>query len=481
MILFKFMERGLGLISTMILARVLVPADFGVIAMAMSIVFALELLNSFSFDTVLIQKQNADDVHYNTAWSFKVIFGLLGCTGLSILASPAAGFYDEPALESIIYFLAFGTLIEGLGNIGIVEFRKQLRFDKEFQFLLTKKLVGFCVTLSLAFYLGNYWALVIGILTLRVTGCVMSYVVHPYRPTFSFAAWRELFSFSIWLFINNLLYFVRVRSADFIVGKISGAKGLGVFSVSYEIGELPTMEIISPINRAVFPGYSKISDNLELLRDAYLNVVSMVALVALPAGAGVAAIAELLIPVFLGSKWLDTIPLIKILAFHGAITAMQVNIASVYLALSRPRILTWLSCANAVTLLPVLFFLSFEYGPKGAAWAYLISSAALIPLNYLIMFKTLRLPVRSFIDTVWRPVLATTGMFFIVQTYTQSIYTVDPKVLDIFYLIVGIILGAVSYILLITGLWLMSAKPAGAEQHVLDLLLSRLRLYVKAT
>ena len=240
MVLFKFTERGLGLISTIILARLLLPADFGLIAMAVSIIAVLELLNSFGFDTVLIQNPDANRSHYDTAWTFNVIFGTASSLILFLLASPAAAFYDEPRLEMVIDFLAIGTFIQGLGNVGVVAFRKELEFNKEFKFLVAKKLISFCITVPLAFILKNYWALVIGMLAGKSAGMALSYLVHPYRPRFSLAARHELFQFSKWLLLNNLLFFLRFRSAHFIIGKTAGTHALGLYTIAYEISNLPT-------------------------------------------------------------------------------------------------------------------------------------------------------------------------------------------------------------------------------------------------
>jgi len=162
MVAFKLIERSIGLISTIILARLLEPGDFGLVAMATAFLGLLMLLTSFSFDVVLIQKLNPDRHLYDTAWTFNVIFGCVLAFMLVIAAIPLAQFYNESRLEEILYVLAFSTLLGGFGNIGPVAFRKDLQFHKEFYFQLAKKLIGFTVCMSLAFTLRNYWALVWG-------------------------------------------------------------------------------------------------------------------------------------------------------------------------------------------------------------------------------------------------------------------------------------------------------------------------------
>ena len=479
MVLYKFAERGLGLISTIILARLLVPSDFGLIAMAMSIIALLELLYSFGFDMALIQNPDAGRKHYDTAWTFNVILGTISALILLVIAGPSAAFYDEPRLEIVIYFLAIGTFVQGLGNIGVVRFRKDMEFNKEFKFLAAKKLIAFSVTVPLAFILESYWALVIGMLTGKSAGMVLSYLVHPYRPRFSLAARQELFQFSKWLLLNNLLFFLRFRSAHFIIGKTAGINSLGLYTVAYEISNLPTTELIAPINRAVFPGYAKMSADKEKLRESFLNVISIITLFALPAGTGIAAVAPQLVHVVLGVKWMDAVPLIQILAFFGVITALQTNTAYIYLAVGKPRVTTLLAGLYVLLLIPTLIWLASIDGAAGAAWAYLIVALLLLPANFIFIMRQLDIRLKQILSIMWRPVTAAIAMSLIVSQTVQHLSYVSEPYQAFAQLFAGIIAGALSYCLILLGLWFYSSKPHGAEQLILDLLAQKIPALAK--
>ena len=162
MVILKLVVRSIGLVSTLILVRLLEPSDFGIVAMAMSIVAALELLTAFGFDITLIQNQKADAAEYDTAWTLNVLLGAGAAVLLIVLAHPAAGFYEEPALVPVFQVIAIVSLLQGLENIGMVDFRKHLKFEKEFLFHVLVKMFGFVVTIALAFKLRSYWALVLG-------------------------------------------------------------------------------------------------------------------------------------------------------------------------------------------------------------------------------------------------------------------------------------------------------------------------------
>jgi O-antigen/teichoic acid export membrane protein len=478
MILLRLAVRGLGFINTMILVRLLIPADFGIVAMAMSVIAILEIFGAFNFDVALIQKQDAERKHFDTAWTFNLLFGFCAAVSLVVLASPVAQFYNEARLQPVLVALGFAPLIRGLENIGVVTFRKELTFRKEFLYRGLEKLSAICVTIPLAFYWRNYWALVAGILLSQAIGVGLSYVMQPYRPRPSLKAWGELFHFSKWLFLNNLSTVLRFRLSDFIIGKLGGVTGLGFYTVGYEISNLPTTELVAPINRAVFPGYSRLSYDLCALRQGYLNVVAMIALISMPAGIGIAATADLFVPVLLGAKWTTIIPLIEILAIYGVLTAMQTNTFSVYWALGKPEIAPIFSFVFLAIFVPLLIVLTKAYWLMGAAWSMVITSAILLPINYAFVFRLLQLRLQVFFAHVWRPLVGSLSMYVVVRAFIQ---VVDGTRASSMFGMIGlflmaVLIGAVMYTVTVLILWRLAGSPDGSEYIVSSKLLDCLRL-----
>lgn len=473
MVLFKLSERSLGLISTIVLARLLIPQDFGIVALATSVIAVLELFSAFSFDIALIQNQQAERRHYDTAWTFNVLFAIVSALVLVLLAVPASHFYSEPGLKAVIYTLAIGTVIGGFENIGIVAFRKELQFNKEFKFLIAKKLISFTVTVTMAFWLQNYWALVIGMLTNKSAGLLISYIAHPYRPRLSLAAYKELIHFSKWLLINNFLHFLTNRGNDFIIGKLVGAKGLGLFNISYEISNLTSTQLVAPINRAVLPGYAKYSDSLEKLREGYLNVSSLIIMFALPAATGIAAVAQLFVPVVLGEKWLATIPLIQVLAFYGAINALEANVYIIYITIGKPKITTYLSTLHVSILIPVLIFATMHYGIEGSAWGFLVTTLSVLPLKLFVLFKNLQLKFHQYLATTWRTAVSSALLYLAVSAYVDFSRVNNTLASEMGHFIIAVILGVVVFVSAILGLWWLSGKPRHAELLILEKLAQR--------
>lgn len=474
MVLFKLVERSLGLVSTLILARLLVPADFGLVAMALSFIFMAELLTAFGFDVALIQNQSATVEHYNTAWTGNFLLGISITVLMLTFAAPIADFYRKPEVTWIVCALALGPSLSGLENIGVIAFRKEMDFRREFSFQVSRKIIAFLVVVPLAFLLRNYWALVAGILVSKLAGTVISYLMHPFRPRFTLSKFRELFRFSRWLLFNNAVSFFKERSSDFFIGRIHGASPLGVYNISYELANLPSTELSAPINRALLPGFARMTTAQEVT-SAYGNTVGVLALVTLPAAAGLLAIAPYVVLVVLGTKWLDAIPLMELLSFNGALLMFHSSMCAVLIARGHPAQVTLTNGTYVVLLLALLALFSWRFGTVGVAYAALLSSVLTTPIYLWHLRRRLNIEAAVFVRAVWRPFIAAGLMAVVVREALPQFHPDMPIGIAAAWLISGVAIGVATYFLVAGALWLTAGRPAGAELVVLERLKSLIR------
>jgi lipopolysaccharide exporter len=469
MVLFKLVERSLGLVSTLILARLLVPADFGIVAMAMSFVFMAELLTAFGFDVALIQNQSATEAHYNTAWTGNLMLGALITALMLAGAVPIANFYQRPELTWVVTALAFGPLLSGAENIGVVAFRKELDFRREFRFQISRKLIAFCVVVPLAFVLRNYWALVIGTLVSKLSSTVISYLMHPFRPRLTLSQFRPMLHFSRWLLMNNVVSFLKERSSDFFIGRLHGPRALGVYNIGYEFAHLPSTELSAPINRALLPGFAKMT-RPEEIRAAYANAVGLLALLTLPAAAGIFAVAPFLVPVILGPKWIEAVPLMQVLAFNGALLLFHSSMCTVLVGRGHPASVT-LANAVYVALLVLALWLAAGLGVRGAAYAVLGTSLLSTPVYLYQMRRCLGVGPTVFMVAIARPLIAAALMAATLHVLLPAAEPGQSVGEALFWLAIGVGAGFLSYVFLALALWTLARRPAGPEQ----LLWSKLR------
>ena len=474
LVLFKLADRSVGFVSTMVLARLLAPADFGLVAMAMAVVAMSELMSAFGFDTAIIQRQDARRAHYDTAWTFNVVFGVAVAMLLVLLSFPAAGFYQDPRLTPILQVLALGALVSGFENIGTVAFRKQLDFRSEFRFLLFKRLATFVVTIALAISFRDYWALIAGVVTGKLASVWISYRLHPFRPRLDLSARADLFHFSKWLLLSNTIQFIQTRSTDFIIGRTVGSHGLGIYTVAMEIATLPSTELIAPLNRAVYPAYSRLAHDPAALRERFFEVFAMIALIALPVAFGLAVVAEPAVRVLLGAKWLETVPIIRVAALVGLVGALQSNLYLVILALGRPRANTLLAGTIALIALPAIVIASLRYGIIGAAWAN-FGAAIVSFIGIGIVFTRITgYPIRRIAAALWRPTLAALLMAAAVLPTDRALIESGTD-FAVFRLCLLIVIGSLTYSSGVLGCWWLAGMPEGAESRAVDLLLRRVR------
>lgn len=470
MVLFKLLERSIGLISTLILARVLIPEDFGVVAMAMTFIAMAELLTAFGFDIALIQNQDATIEHFNSAWTGNVLLGASITVLMTLAAQPIAEFYRSPELFWVVICLAFGPLIAGAENIGVVAFRKELTFRREFVFQLSRKFLGFCVVIPLAFLLRNYWALVIGTLVSKVASTGISYLMHPFRPRLSLARIRQLFGFSRWILLHNAVAFMRERSSDFFVGRMFGASALGTYSISYEFANLPTTELGAPINRALLPGFAKM-ESKEEIASAYANAIGLLAWLALPVAAGLFALAEFFVPVVLGAKWIDAVPLMRALALNGVMLMLHSSMCAVMIARGHPARVATANIAFVIVLLPMLGFVGARFGIQGVAYAALTSALVCTPVYLWQIRRSVGIEAFVFLRAIARPAFSSAVMVGALM-WALPHFAASMTFFELLtWLLAGVALGAATYVAASYALWAVAGRPLGTER----MLLNRLR------
>ncbi|HXV77672.1 MAG TPA: lipopolysaccharide biosynthesis protein [Candidatus Polarisedimenticolaceae bacterium] len=469
MISLRWTMRGIGLGSTLILARLLTPEDFGLVAMASVGVGLLEVFTHAGVDLALIRNPSVTREHFDSAWTINICMGLALAAVLLGVAPLAAYYFGEPRIIVIIRVLAIRAVLGGFENIGVVTFRRDLDFATEFRFEVTKKALNFVTTVALALILRNYWALVIGVVAAQAMAVLVSFLVHPFRPRFALSKVAEIWTFSGWLILFRAGRYLNGRTDRLILGAIAGAKPTGSYHVAAELATAPTDELVFPMARGLFPVFSKMTTEPTLLANSYKNVFSVVSLLCIAAGFGMAAAAEEIVVVVLGEQWLSAIPLVRTLALFGAVSGITGSFETLLTVMGRVRALaaiTWLSFALQV---PVLWAAGARWGPEGVAIGRLGVALVVGPLVALVALRRFPLGVIPLIGTLSHRVLA--GGLMVVAVLAPPFRSIDVAVLR---LAVEVGAGAVTYLAATLLFWKLRGSPPGPERGMLDWLGSKL-------
>ncbi|GJL54360.1 MAG: lipopolysaccharide biosynthesis protein [Nitrospirales bacterium] len=463
--------RLIGLLSTVILARLLMPADFGIVAMAMVCVGLINQLLDFGLEFGLIRNPNAERKHYDTTWTIR----LLQMGGVSIVLAAAApviaSLYEEPRVMPILWVIAFGAFVRAWENIGTIDFRKHLQFDRDFKFNVYIKLGGFLVTIGLAFYLRNYWALVLGTLFNHCVAVGVSYVMSPYRPRFSLEAVGEVFSFSQWMLVRGFANYIFGRGDEMIIGKVFGSIGLGYYAMAKNVSSMATAEIVQPASRAFVPGFSQFEKEPSRLASAFTRAISGMAMVVVPAGLGLSCVASEVVPLLLGEKWIESIPLLQLVPVAEVVMALHGLAGSLVIVIGRVKLLAGIAWLRALAMLGCVYLGYQFFGLVGVVYGMIASAMfSFVALNSAAISVS-ELEWGGILRAVVRPVIAGVCMMGVVY-WVETLWVLPVWVL----LIAKICVGAVVYVSVIAILWKTFGGADAVETELLTMVRQKLKL-----
>jgi lipopolysaccharide exporter len=476
-ILLRLVFRLIGLVNQLILVRLLVPEDFGLIASAGVIYSMLDMLSSLSTSMALMQMPNPSRNMYDTAWTLGILRGLAISVALLLSASAMGEFMQDDRITRIVQVLSIASLISGFESVGMVILARRLEFQRIFLYQSLNKVLGFMIVMPIAIMYRSYWALVFGGFAARFLTIPLSYAFAPYRPAFSLVHVRELLHFSKWLFVNNMLTMVDNSLMTMTLGRLYGPREVGLYQVSLDLGAMPASEIAAPIRGPMYAGYARIADDVAALREHVLSGFALLVMIVLPMSAGIAATSDFVAHVALGAKWTDAGPIVTWSALYALFDAIGHFTGNVYIVrhAQRPYVVIM---AVALIIRIMLVVPAALYGGVHAAVAWLAISAL---INAFLWFAWLRPLIHGtwgdFCRATWRSVAAT-GIMVTCVAAAQLIWPREqalPAMMLQWAILCG--LGAVVHIGMQLLLWQVAGRPSGPEMQIMGAVASFYRRF----
>ncbi|HEX3810932.1 MAG TPA: lipopolysaccharide biosynthesis protein [Rhizomicrobium sp.] len=465
MIGLRWTIRLTGVVSTIILARLLTPADFGIVAMAMLVVGMLEILNQTGQKLAIIRHASPTREHYDTAWTISVITGLVIGTTIFAIAPLTSVYFHEPRAVPVMQCLALRSVIGGFENIGTTNFRRDLKFDKFFLYNMYPKMFSFIVTVGLAILWRNYWALVAGILCSQLSMNAISYLMHSYRPRFSLAKIGELWTFSGWTLFRTIGNFLNFQIDQLVVGGMFGASAMGRYAVAEDIASSPSEEINEPMVAVLYPVMAKVLGDKERLRQLYLRVLCWSAIICTSAGVGVTLVAHDMVLLVLGSKWSNVEPLMGWLALAAALLGLSSGAYTAFDAIGKPHLgarMQWVRLSFLVaSIVPVAFLVG---NMEAIAITRLVVTAIFMPTLFFAVGREIDVSAADYLRVLWRPFLAAAVMAALTVTANLNMAPGNLR------LLFDVLLGATSYSGTLLALWALSGSPDAPEKDVASFL-----------
>jgi lipopolysaccharide exporter len=277
--------------------------------------------------------------------------------------------------KPILQVIGLSILINGFTNIGVIHFKKELEFHKQFVYEFSGTLANVVIAIGSVLLLRSVWALVFGLLAGNIAQLVTSYAIHSHRPRLRFDRhqFQELFGFGKWILGSSILVYLTTQGDNIFVAKLLGVAALGFYQLAYQISNLPATEITHVISQVTFPAYAKLQADIPKLKEAYLKVLQLTAFLSFPMAGLIFVLAPDFTRIFLGEKWLPMVPAMQILVFAGLIRSIAATAGSVFIATGRPKMDIQGQCLRILTLAFLGYPLTIYYGIIGTSIAVVTS------------------------------------------------------------------------------------------------------------
>lgn len=310
----KVLQRSIGLISLLILARLLTPEDFAVVAIVSMVIYLFDVLSSAGSEQYIIQKNNLEPGDLNTAWTLDIV--IKGCLWLLLVITAPfiAHYYNNPALQNILYVSSLVLPLNALRNPVLHLLKRQLDYSLIFKLSVFQKIFSFAIVMAIVFINPTYWALIIGDVAAAIVFTLGSYILNAYRPTLTLQHQGAQWLFSRWMLIKNVVGYARSQIDTFFVSRLFDTNTLGRFYVARDIVMLPGQNIILPAIQPILAAFRHQNNNPQGLAHQLNQTLLVVTSITLPIVVYIWQFPQPIIDTLLGQQWTDSYTLMPFLS-----------------------------------------------------------------------------------------------------------------------------------------------------------------------
>jgi O-antigen/teichoic acid export membrane protein len=424
----QLLVQVLQLSAAVVLARLLSPKDYGLLAMIIVVTGFARSLADMGLGTSIIQKSALDDRHLNSAFWLNIATGILLTVLFAFAAPLIVRFYKEPRLALLTVAVSFNFFLDSLNVVHSALLDKSLNFRAKFWIEGTSVLASCIVALAMAFRGAGVWSLVGQLFAATLVRVVMMWRLSVWRPAFSFdlSAVKELLHFGRHVMGFGIVTYWAGNIDKLVIGRWIGSAGLGIYSLADRLRRLPLTNITNVTAAVMFPALSAIQGDVESVRGIYLRATRLIALITFPMMIGLSVLSEPAILVVYGGKWRAAIVILQLLCYAGLAQSIYDTASWIFLSQGRSDILFRLGIlSTSVRAAGVL--IGVHWGLPGVAWAYVVGSYALVGYpTWLTAGRVLNLSFRELLKNVMGPFACAISMGFLMWLTDRWIFAGWP-------------------------------------------------------
>jgi lipopolysaccharide exporter len=443
--------KGLTFLSTIILARLLLPEEFGLIGYCLVVIQYVDILNSAGIATALIARREKVQEAANAAFMANIIFGLLCFAIAWVIATPVSVFFKSPEIVPLFRMLGLSLPLTGLGVVPDTMLRREMKFQTVLISDVSRNFMKGAVSIGLAILGYGVWSLVWGQVIGVLTGTLLSWILAGWRPTWRFdtAATRSIVFFGFHIILLETAGAFRNNVDYLLVGRMLGAASLGFYTMSYRIPELLIRSLNYVVGNVSLPALAITQSDRPRMKKFYFGYIRFLSMFVFPVGVGLAFTAPVFIPLFLSEKWIPAILPTSLISIALCITALGYVPGVLYKAISRPDILNKLAFIKMPIAVLVLWY-STRWGIVGVAAGQIVIGLISVSIDLLVANHVMQYPLNELIKAI-SPALASTLLMAVILFFIQEALPVDGLV----QFIVMVALGGLTYFAVF---WLISRE-----------------------
>jgi len=384
--------------SSIVLARLLFPEDFGLMGLAMITVQFARRLASFGFTMAIVQRKEVHDDHFHTTFWFNLFLLSMVTVTVYFAAPYMAIFFSNQSLEPVLQVIAFNFILQSFVGVPRSVIVRKMDFKKIGLIDTSKDFVQ--ILASMGFALANYgvWSLVFGVLAGSLVEGILCMFYARWLPKFKFKLWalKDVFSFGLWVnIVTYINYFI--KNVDyFFIGKFLDAAQLGYYERAFNLMNLPRKRIQRTINGVLFRTYAKLQDDSERILKYFLKVTTYISLISYPLMIILFFTAPSLITNLYGPKWIPTIYPFQVMCISGLIYTFELTFDPLIMGKGLMRFQA-LRMFIILIMLASCVFVGIQWGINGVAWGVVIASVLSFTINLQIITSKFKLSVLRYL------------------------------------------------------------------------------------
>lgn len=432
-----------ALIVFLVLARLLTPEDFGVVALANVFLAFVQVFLNQGFPQALIQRKDLEPEHIDTAFWTNIAVGVvLAIAG--VMAAPwVSAAFESPALTPILQWFSLLLIVSSLVDVQEALLERAFAY----RYLAMRSLIGLGISgivgITLALLGAGVWSLVAQQLIYETVGMLVLWQASNWRPRLRFSSrhFQDLFQFGRNILAFNILGFINSRSDDLLIGYFLGPTALGFYSLAYRILSVLTQVLIETSERVALPTFSRLQRDLPQMRRAFYKVARITSLIAFPFFLGTAVLAPKIVPFIFGEQWLASVPVLQVLALVGIFRSLSRFKGAVFMAVGQPEWRVKLGLLSS-SLNFIGFAIAVRWGIVAVSIAYLVRACVMFPVVQFVLSRLIQVSIFKYLRQAIAPLAASLVMSASLMLLGHALSRFDIRL----QLAIAVIAGSVIYI-----------------------------------